>query len=104
MIKRHPKLASALGHDPEAQDYKAKLAMDQKTYFQYYIQDDVEDGTLMDTKIPMPEVFTLLEHVFQEKESQSQNSIQHFEFSRTFLSSGSRAIAAGRAEWQAYQC
>ena len=56
MIKRHPKLASALGHDPEAQDYKAKLAMDQKSYFQYYIQDDVEDGTLMDTKIPMQEV------------------------------------------------
>ena len=60
MIKRHPKLASALGHDPEAQDYKAKLAMDQKTYFQYYIQDDVEDGTLMDTKIPMSEVLLLI--------------------------------------------
>ena len=65
MIKRHPKLASALGHDPEAQDYKAKLAMDQKTYFQYYIQDDVEDGTLMDTKIPMSEVlFTFNIHAF----------------------------------------
>ena len=101
MIKRHPKLASALGHDPEAQDYKAKLAMDQKTYFQYYIQDDVEDGTLMDTKIPMPEVFTLLEHAFQEKKSQSQNSIQHFEFSRTFFSTGSQTKTARREEWQA---
>ena len=26
-----------------------------------------------------------LEHAFQEKKSQSQKSIQHFEFSRTFL-------------------
>jgi len=40
----------------------------------------------------------------QEKNSQSQNSIQHFEFSRTFFSTGSRAIAAWWAEWQAYQC
>ena len=46
----------------------------------------------------------ILEHPFQEKKSQSQNSIQHFEFSRTFFSTGSRAIAAQRAEWQAYQC
>ena len=43
-----------------------------------------------------------LEHAFQEKKSQSQNSIQHFEFSRPFFSTGSRAIAAQRAEWQAY--
>ena len=45
----------------------------------------------------------ILEHWFQEKKSQSQNSIQHFEFSRTFFSTGSWAIAARRAEWQAYQ-
>ena len=44
-----------------------------------------------------------LELAFQEKKSQSQNLIQHFEFSRTFFSSGSRAIAARWAEWQAYQ-
>ena len=44
----------------------------------------------------------ILEHAFQEKKSQSQNLIQHFEFSRTFFSSGSRAIAARWAEWQAY--
>ena len=57
-------MASALGHDPEAQDYKAKLAMDQKVYFQYYIQDDVEDGTLMDTKIPIKEVRLLESHQY----------------------------------------
>ena len=63
MIKRHPKLASALGTTgngedgpPEIPDYTAKLPMDQKLYFQYYVQDDVEDGTLMDTKIPIDEV------------------------------------------------
>ena len=45
----------------------------------------------------------LLEHEFEEKKSQSQNSIQQFEFSRTFFSTGNRAIAARRAEWQVYQ-
>ena len=44
-----------------------------------------------------------LEHAFQEKKSQSQNSTQHFELSRTFFSTASRAKAARRAEWQAYQ-
>ena len=29
---------------------------------------------------------------------------QHFEFSRTFFNTGSRAIAGWRAEWQSYQC
>ncbi len=53
LVKRHPKLASALG---DGSDYTAKLCMDQKQYFQYYVQDDVEDGTLMDTKIPLCEV------------------------------------------------
>ena len=78
MIKRHPKLASALGHDPEAQDYKVKLAMDQKTYFQYYIQDDVEDGTLMDTKIPMPEVFTLLDRGEKNLKVRTRYNILNF--------------------------
>ena len=41
---------------------------------------------------------------FRRKKSQSQNSMQDFEFSRTFFSTGSRAIAARRAKWQAYQC
>ena len=41
---------------------------------------------------------------FRRKKSQSQNSILHFEFSRTFFSTGNRAIVARRAEWQAYQC
>ena len=36
--------------------YTAKLCMDQKLYFQYFVQDNVEDGTLMDTKIPIDEV------------------------------------------------
>ena len=40
-------------------DYTAKLCMDQKLYFQYFVQDDVEDGTLMDTKIPIDEVCLL---------------------------------------------
>ena len=44
------------------------------------------------------------EHEFQEKKSQSQNSIQPFELARTFFSTGSQAIAARRAEWQTYQC
>ena len=68
LIKRHPKLASKLGKlvdedDPDGlgcapalPDYTAKLCMDQKLYFQYFVQDDVEDGTLMDTKIPIDEV------------------------------------------------
>ena len=47
--------------------------------------------------------FCYLEHAFQEKKSKSQNSMQHFEFSRTFFSTGSRAIVARRAEWQGYQ-
>ena len=36
--------------------------------------------------------YARLEHAFQEKKSQSQNSIQHFEFSRTFFSIGRPAI------------
>ena len=71
LIKRHPKLASKLGKldsssnedgpdglgcAPALPDYTAKLCMDQKLYFQYFVQDDVEDGTLMDTKIPINEV------------------------------------------------
>ena len=45
-----------LGCAPALPDYTAKLCMDQKLYFQYFVQDDVEDGTLMDTKIPINEV------------------------------------------------
>ena len=33
--------------------------------------------------------YAYLGHEFQKKNSQSQNSIQHFEFSRTFSSTGS---------------
>ena len=43
-----------------------------------------------------------LEHAFQEKKSQSQNSIQHFEFSRTFHSTGMPAILP--AELQLLDC
>ena len=40
-----------------------------------------------------------------EKKSQSQNSKLHFEFSRTFVGTGSRALAARQAKrHQAYQC
>ena len=42
----------------------------------------------------------MLEHGFHEKKSQSQNSIQHFEFSRTFFSTGSRTIAAQHGVWK----
>ena len=49
------------------------------------------------------EIFTRA-YGFHQKKSQSQNSIQHFEFSRTFFSSGSGAIDARRAEQQAYLC
>ena len=37
-------------------DYMAKLPLDRKMYFQYYVQDDADAGTLMDTKIPISEV------------------------------------------------
>ena len=58
LIKRHPKLASALGSDLEGNglDYTAKIPLDQKLYFQYFVQDEIEDGTLMDTKVPVKEV------------------------------------------------
>ena len=45
---------------------------------------------------PLPEsdfIFLfVLEHRFQEKKSQSQNSIQHFEFFRAFFSKSKPAI------------
>ena len=50
------------------------------------------------------QISPLLQHVIQVKKSQSQNSIQHFEFSRTFFSTGNRAMVGRRAKWQAYQC
>ena len=70
LLKKHPKLESKLGaaiHDTNttedtirtsvATDYTAKLPLDQKVYFQYYVQDDTDDGgVLMDTKIPIKEV------------------------------------------------
>ena len=37
-------------------DYTAKLCMDQKLYFQYFVQDNIKDGTLIDTNIPIDEV------------------------------------------------
>ena len=54
LLKKPPKVQSALGG--EAGAYTAKLALDQKIYFQYFVQDDTESGTLMDTKIPLKEV------------------------------------------------
>jgi hypothetical protein len=42
------------GHGPK--EYTAKLPLDMKTYSQYFVQDDTEAGTLMDTKIPIKEV------------------------------------------------
>ena len=39
-----------------ALDYTAKLPLDQKVYFQYYVQDDTDDGVLMNTKIKIKEV------------------------------------------------
>lgn len=57
ILKNHPKLKSALGSGSGVpKDYTAKLPLDQKMYFQYYVQDDTEVGTLMDTKIPIKEV------------------------------------------------
>ena len=58
MIKRHPKLASALGSGAGLEGYTAKIPLDQKFYFQYFVQDEIEDGTLMDTKVPVKEVST----------------------------------------------
>ena len=57
LLKSHPKLQSALGRGTG--DYAAKVPLDQKLYFQYYVQDDTEVGTLMDTKIPIKEVSPL---------------------------------------------
>lgn len=61
-MKSHPKLQSALGRGTG--DYQAKLPLDQKLYFQYYVQDDTEVGTLMDTKIPIKEVRTVFTYLF----------------------------------------
>ena len=44
------------GEDIPAMDYTAKLPLDQKVYFQYYVQDDTDDGVLMNTKIKINEV------------------------------------------------
>ena len=44
------------GEDITALDYTAKLPLDQKVYFQYYVQDDTDDGVLMNTKIKINEV------------------------------------------------
>ena len=67
LIKRHPKLASALGNDLEGNglDYTAKIPLDQKLYFQYFVQDDIEDGTLMDTKVPVKEVIIYDRETFE---------------------------------------
>ena len=59
LLKKHLKLASALGADSInafPKDYTAKLPLDQRMYFMYYVQDETEDGLLMDTKIPIKEV------------------------------------------------
>ena len=42
--------------------------MDQKLYFKYFVQDDVEDGTLMDTKIPIDEVLCTIHILRLQKE------------------------------------
>ena len=42
--------------EEDGKDYTAKLPLDRKMYFQYYVQDDADAGTLMDTKIPISEV------------------------------------------------
>ena len=66
LLKKNPKLESKLGSkfgldnndvsSSAAQDYTAKLPLDQKFYFQYYVQDDTDDGVLMNTKIKLKEV------------------------------------------------
>lgn len=64
ILKSHPKLRSALGFaksdedDPDTAplDYSEKINLDQKVYSQYYVTDDTEVGTLMDTRIAIKEV------------------------------------------------
>ena len=66
LLKKNPKLESKLGSmisDSDSNevtsahvDYTAKLPLDQKVYFQYYVQDDTDDGVLMNTKIKVKEV------------------------------------------------
>ena len=60
LLKKHTKLGSKLGSSEAelgaALDYTAKLPLDQKVYFQYYVQDDTDDGVLMNTKIKIKEV------------------------------------------------
>ena len=46
-----------------AEDYTAKLPLDQKVYFQYYVQDDTDDGVLMNTKIKVKEVKTYIKNI-----------------------------------------
>lgn len=55
LLKSHPKLCSTLGNDT-ASEYAEKMPIDQKVYFQYYVHDETEVGTLMDTRIPISEV------------------------------------------------
>ena len=64
LLKKSPKLESKLGSMGigsegdmgAALDYTTKLPLDQKVYFQYYVQDDTDDGVLMNTKIKIKEV------------------------------------------------
>ena len=69
ILKKHPKLESKLGsfdsHEnennsggggPTTLEYTAKLPLDQKLYFHYSVQDDTDEGVLMNTKINLSEV------------------------------------------------
>ena len=60
LLRKHLKLQSALGKEGsghDLNDYTSRSDLDKKIYFQYYVQDDTEVGTLMDTKISMKEVW-----------------------------------------------
>ena len=80
LLKKHTKLGSKLGSSEAelgvALDYTAKLPLDQKVYFQYYVQDDTDDGVLMNTKIKIKEVRKF--KVFKERLINRKKSLINF--------------------------
>jgi len=58
LLKRHPKL-NKLGlssANAGSSDYAARVHFDQKVYEKHFVQDDLDEGVLMDAKVPIKEV------------------------------------------------
>ena len=71
------------------------------------IKADIPVSALIATLQSLPAMFVVslcLSFSGEKKISKSELDKIFLNFPRTFFSTGSRAIAARRAEWQAYQC